>query len=264
MKDYITNYLRRDNRVQPRKKARVFILNYVPAFLLFLGYSLAVSSSIKPIFILDKSNISIYAFGDLFFIIFGDMTTSTLLLILFFLSYRSFGEMNSPKNLRRDLMNRMANVAVYIIILYLSVFLSYVFTLDKNVLNFGFSDRSPLTYIIPAHYAILLSFLFHCFYIITFLLIAMIVDKSTKKSWLAIIISIALSHMAISIRTVFQSKNFIGMLPGDNVSIFYLSDLFYGIKRPSYIFSLVYWILLIFILCIVLFLANKVKNGNSQ
>lgn len=232
------------------------MFSYFIIFILFFGYSLSISSSVAPVYIFDKPNLSMYAYGDLLLTILGNVSIFALLVVLFFLGYRVI---NDQLTLKKVLTYRMANIFIYILIIYVSIFFAYVFTLGKNSFNFGFSDRSSLQYIIPAPGAILLSFLYFCFYLTVFLIIALIIENSTKKSWVAVTLSIFISFIDVQFRTIFQFRSLIGILPSDNAAVFYLNNLFFDFKRPSYLFSFIYWIVFISILCIVLFLVNK-KN----
>lgn len=255
------------NRAAINKNVMAFkILPYILTFTLFLGYSVATSSSVTPLYIFDKENISMYGFGDLFYKIYEQNTIIIMFLISYFLNYKSYQRNNSSLFTSRILFKKLTNVAICLIVIYTSVFIAYILTCDIKTFNLGFSDRSALRYILPAHWAILLSFVFSLFYLLAFSLITSIIEKQTSKSWLSVLISIAIAYVDIGIRFGFQSKELIGILLSDNVSVFYLESIFYGINRPSYFYSFMYWIILITALCFVWFLLNK-KNriaGDNQ
>ncbi len=231
------------------------LLVYVIIFLLFLGYSVATSSTIITKFIFEKSNLSIYGFGDLFFTIFGQNTIIVLILIIFLLNFESHIETNL--SLRRLLLIEIFNAAVCLIIIYASVLIAYIITCDINSFNLGFSDRSAMKFILPSHWAILLSFIFSLFYLVSLSLITLIIENHTRKSWLSVLISITIAYIDVSFRFGFRSKEFIGVLLSDNASVFFLDNIFNNISRPPYINSIIYWIVLISILTSIWLLQNK-------
>ena len=211
-----------------------------------------------PVLIVDKTNISMYAFGDLIISIFSKISTITLpLLILYFLNFRGLLYIDKNLNMLKEIIKKISGVVLFLLIIYFDVLIVYIITSGDNFLNFGFTDRSALALSIPASLAILLLFLFHLMYIIAFLLIAIIIEHLTLKDWLAVILAISISLIDTGIRFIFNWVSLIGILPSDNALLFYLQDSYYGIVRPSYIFSIFYWITLISILCFILFIVKK-------
>lgn len=244
-----------------KKFYRTSILIYSIIFLLSFCYSLSISSSIAPVYIFDKPNLSMYAYGDLVLMILGNVSSFAILAVLFFLGYR---EKNDQLTLRKVLIYRMIDIFIYVLTIYISIFFAYVFTLGKNSFNLGFCDRISLQNIIPAPFAISLSFIFFCFYLVVFLFIVFVIENITKNSWVAITLSIILSFVETHVRTLFQFKNLIGVLPSDNVLVFYRNDQFFDLKRPSYLFSVIYWISLISVLYIVVYLLNKKQLAGNR
>lgn len=248
------------------KKLLFQYISYILTFILFIGYSVATSTSIASVHIFEKGNLLIYGFSDLIFAIFGQNKMIVFLLIIYFLNYESHMVNNIPLSIGKTIFKNLINVAIYLIIIYTSVFIAYTLICDINTFNLGFSDRSALRFILPAHWAISLSFVFSLFYLLTFSLITSIIEKQTSKSWLSVLISIAIAYVDIGIRFGFQSKELIGILLSDNISVFYLDSIFYGIDRPSYFYHFMYWIIIIAALCFVWHLLNKKSRiaGDNQ
>ncbi len=248
------------NKLLPRFRG------YVITFLLFLGYSMATCSSTTPVHILEKENFSMFGFGDLFFAIFGQNKMLVFVLVMCFLKYKSNLDNNSFFCIGKILLKKFINISVCLIVIFASVFLAYTLSTNISSFNLGFSDRSVFRFILPAQWAILLSFVFSLFYIVTFSLIASIIEYLTHKSWIAILISIVIAYLDVGIRVSFQSKGLIGILLTDNVSVFYLDSIYNGINRPSYIYSFIYWIIMITALCFLCFLLNQKRRiaGDNQ
>ena len=257
--------IKEDERLRKKrflnKEAYIDTLKYFIIFILILGYTTVVSSKFAPDFVFKKSNLIMYGFGDLFILIFSNVSIFTIpVLILYFFIYKTWENTTNVKAYKSSMLREVAKILIYLFVLYLAVLLAYILARGDNPINFGYSDRSSLSFVMPVYYAIGLTLLYNFFYILVFSNIARILENIVKKSWLAILVAIILSFIDTKMRMVFYTTDVIGILPSDNVVVFYMTEPHKHAERSGYWFSILYWIIIATILYAVLIIIYKKKS----
>lgn len=240
-----------------RKKGYV---QWTISFLLLLGYCLSIAFYIVPTPRFSSTNLSIYAFSDLYFYLFSRASVLTFpITVIFLFSIKSIRNhaLCTERVVKKIFIAKAFEAARLSLTVLLAVFMAYILSRGSNGFNLGFTDRSSLQTELTPFLALLIAQLYLFFYLTVVALIISVFECWTDTEWLPALSALVLSYLDTGVRLLLNSTKMVGVLPCDNVLVFYFRDYLYGITRPSYVYSMCYWILLILLLIVALHLSLK-------
>lgn len=223
--------------------------------LLYLGYC-----NYQLINIDYNYNSNQVMFMDYFSYIFNSPRFLTNPLLLLYIIFKvDFVKINKLKFI---LLNEIINILTYSLIIIFCMIFVFILHYDTSFLSLEWSINSIFNnQFYTSINIIILTILFLFLRILSFSLFIRFINLKAKSNWLGSLVVYSISTFDSFARNIFNFNTMIGLFPSEHTSLFYnLYDSIYSMPRVNYIFSILYWLIIIIFLSIILKAPERNKN----